>query len=157
MLVFAGRTVPISELALQTFLQVGLPLLVSRVLVRVPALETVRPVGVNLSFFVLVTMIVGANRASLFSDPGLVLSLSGAAVLRTFGIGLLVTGLGLAIHRRREERIAWTLFGSFKNLGLTALLAVNLFGLRAAIPAIVCLVFEILWLTCLPLILRGRG
>src|SRR5688572_20669378 len=63
-LVFAGRTVPVTDLALQTFLQVGLPILASRVLARLPSVERVRPVGVNLSFFVLVTMVAGANRSA---------------------------------------------------------------------------------------------
>lgn len=152
-LVFAGRVPPLSDLALQTFLQIGLPLIVSRVLVRVPAVERVRPVGVNLSFFVLVTMVAGAN-AGAFADLGLVLSLSGAALLRTFGIGLAVTAIAWRLGRPWEERVAWTMFASFKNLGLTALLALSLFGPRAAIPAIVNLLFEILWLSSLPLVLR---
>ena len=37
------------------------------------------------------------------------------------------------------------------------LLALSLFGPRAAIPAIVCLVFEILWLAFLPVLFRGQG
>ena len=110
----------------------------------------------NLSFFVLVTAIAGANRAA-FADLGLVLSLSGAAVLRTFGIGLGIAALATLTHRRHDQRVTWTLFGSFKNLGLTALLALSVFDTRAAIPAIVCLLFEILWLASLPLWLKGKG
>jgi len=152
-LAFAGQAPPLSDLAFQTFLQIGLPLIVSRVLVRIPAVERVRPVGVNLSFFVLVTMVAGANSGA-FANLELVLSLSGAALLRTFGIGLAVTALAWRAGRPWQERVAWTMFASFKNLGLTALLALSLFGPRAAIPAIVNLLFEILWLSSLPLVLR---
>ena len=152
-LAFAGQAPPLSDLAFQTFLQIGLPLIVSRVLVRIPAVERVRPVGVNLSFFVLVTMVAGANSGA-FANLELVLSLSGAALLRTFGIGLAVTALAWRAGRPWQERVAWTMFASFKNLGLTALLALSLFGPRAAIPAIVNLLFEILWLSSRPLVLR---
>src|SRR5438445_800344 len=152
---FAGRAVPPADVAVQTFLQIGVPLLASRVLVRIPAIQTVRRVGVNVSFFVLMTMVVGGNRIA-FADPGLVLSLVGAALLRTFGIGLGALGLARLARRPREDRVAWTLFGSFKNGGLTALLALFLFGAKAAIPAIVCLLFEILWLSAIPVIFRDR-
>lgn len=152
---FADRAVSASEVAVQTFLQIGVPLLASRVLVRIPAIRRVRPVGVNLSFFVLMAMVAGGNRIA-FADPGLVLSLTGAALARTFGIGLAVLGLTALTRRPREERVSWTLFASFKNGGLTALLALSLFGARAAIPAIVALLFEILWLAVLPLLFRER-
>ena len=155
-LAFGGRAPPLTDLAIQTFLQIGLPLLASRILVRRPEIQRVRPVVVNLAFFILVTMVAGANR-SAFADLGLVLSLSGAAVLRTFGIGLTVAGAAMLARRSRAEKVSWILFSSFKNLGLTALLALSLFVPRAAIPAIVCLLFEILWLASFPFVVRDRG
>jgi len=147
-IVFAGRTTPPADLAVQTILQIGVPIVASRALTRVPAMERHRPTGVNLSFLVLVAVVAGANR-SAFADLGLVLSLSGAGLLRTFGIGLAVFGLATVLKRPQDQRIAWTLFGSFKNLGLTALLAFSIFGSTAAVPAIVTLFYEILWLVAL--------
>lgn len=155
-LAFGGFAVPPSEIALQTLLQIGVPLLASRAIVRVRAIERWRPVGVNLSFFVLVTMVAGANR-NAFADLGLVLGLSGAALARTFGIGLAVLALASVARRNRDDRIAWTLFASFKNLGLCALLALSLFGFRAAIPAIVTLFFEIVWLVSLQRLFRSAA
>ncbi len=147
-LAFAGHAVSPTDIAVQTLLQIGVPLAASRALVRIPAMERWRATGVNLSFLVLVAVVAGANRFA-FADLGLVLSLSGAALLRTFGIGLLVLGFATAARRDREDRIGWTLFASFKNLGLTALLALSLFGPTAAIPAIVTLFHEIVWLVVL--------
>ncbi len=147
-LAFAGQAVAPIDIAVQTLLQIGVPIAASRLLARIPAMERWRATGVNLSFLVLVTVVAGANRFA-FADLGLVLSLSGAGLLRTFGIGLLVLGIARAVRRGREDRIGWTLFASFKNLGLTALLALSLFGLRAAIPAIVTLLYEIVWLVAL--------
>lgn len=153
-LAVAGIAVPPSDIAFQTFLMIGLPLIMSRFVVRIPAIERWRPIGVNVSFFVLVTMIAGSNR-NAFADLGLVLGLSGAALARTFGAGLAVLGLARVARRNRGDRIAWTLFASFKNLGLCALLALSLFGFRAAIPAIVTLFFEIVWLVSLQRLFRS--
>lgn len=152
-LAFTGRGVALPAIAVATVLQIGLPIVLSRGLVRVPALVKARPVGVNLSFFVAVAMVVAANRSAL-QDLGLVAGLAGEAALRTFGIGLAVLGLAVFARRGREERIRWTLFASFKNLALTAILALSLFGARAAIPAIVALLFEILWLAVAPFAIR---
>lgn len=147
-LAFAGSAIPPVDIAFQTFLQIGVPLLASRGVARIPTIERWRPIGVNLSFFVLVTMVAGANRGA-FADLDLVLSLSGAALVRTFGVGFAALGIAILARRPRNERIAWTLFASFKNLGLCALLALSLFGFRAAVPAIVTLFFEIVWLVVL--------
>ncbi len=150
---FAGRGVPLQEIALETALQIGLPIVLSRGLVRVPALAKARPLGVNLSFFLVVAMVVAANVSAL-SDPGLVAGLAGEAALRTFGIGLVAIGIAAVLHRPRDARIGWALFSSFKNLALTAILALSLFGPRAATPAIVALFFEIVWLAIVPLVFR---
>ena len=53
------------------------------------------------------------------------------------------------------ERVAVTAFSSFKNLGLTVVLAFAVFGPVATLPSIVSLVFEILWLAALPLLFRA--
>ena len=37
------------------------------------------------------------------------------------------------------------LFASYKNLGLTATLAIALFEPIVAVPATICIVFEVLW------------
>jgi len=44
-----------------------------------------------------------------------------------------------------RERIPYVLFSSFKNLGLTATVAIALFEPVVAIPAAICIVFEVLW------------
>lgn len=155
-LVFVGRAVPPAAVAFNTALQIGLPLAVSRALVRAPKVERWRPTAVNLSFFAFVTVIVGANRGVL-TDLSLVASLTAASLIRTFGIGLAIVGLARIFRRGADETVAWTLFGSFKNLGLTALLAFSLFNERAAVPGLVALFFEIVWLVALQRVLRLRA
>ncbi|HKW43206.1 MAG TPA: hypothetical protein VJP06_03375, partial [Thermoplasmata archaeon] len=54
------------------------------------------------------------------------------------------------------ERVAATVFASFKNLGLTVVLAFAVYNATASLPSIVSLVFEILWLGALPVLYRAE-
>ncbi len=80
--------------------------------------------------------------------------LSLLALLRTFGVGGLVFLISRALGASRETRLSLTAFASFKNLGLTVVLAFAVFGPTATLPSIVSLVFEILWLAALPTLFR---
>jgi predicted Na+-dependent transporter len=56
----------------------------------------------------------------------------------------------------RDDQVALTAFGSFKNLSLTVVLAFAVFGPIATLPSIVSLVCEILWLAALPFLFRAQ-
>jgi len=142
------------QVALQTFLLVLVPLGLSRALARIPKLEASRPTIVNVSLATLVVMIVGASRDVFFRDFDVLAALSLAALGRTFLLGGVVLVTLRSRHRPRDEVIGWTAFASFKNLGLTALLALSLFDATAAVPAVVTLFVEILWLAVLARVLR---
>ena len=45
----------------------------------------------------------------------------------------------------KQSRISYVLFASYKNLGLTATLAIALFEPIVAVPATICIVFEVIW------------
>lgn len=154
-LAFLGRSVPIEELVFQTTLLIGVPLVASRPLRRIRWIAFARPVAVAASFFVLVWAITGSARGAVFANPQLLGSLSLFALARTGGLGVVVAGAATLLRAPRDERIAVTAFASFKNLGLAVVLAFSLFGPLAALPAIVSLVFEILWLAALPFLFRG--
>jgi BASS family bile acid:Na+ symporter len=151
-LAFANQAVPPSELLVQTALLIGLPLGISRVLGRWPPVREARQTGVSVSFFFLVIAIAGSTRAPLLARPDLVAMLSLLAFLRTFGLGAAVFLDTFALGLPRDARISMTTFGTFKNLGLTVVLAFAIFGPTATLPSIVSLVFEILWLAALPLL-----
>lgn len=53
------------------------------------------------------------------------------AIARTFVIGAAV-----------QKRVSYTLFASFKNLGMAAAFSLMLFGPNAGIPAAVCILAE---------------
>ncbi|OGS59928.1 MAG: hypothetical protein A3K59_08140 [Euryarchaeota archaeon RBG_19FT_COMBO_69_17] len=156
-LVFAGRSVPPWDLFLQTLLLIGLPLVLSRPLRRVARIDEVRPTAVGLSFFFLVLAIAGSTRAILFTNPQVLAPLAALSFVRTFGLGIVLFAVAGAVGASRSDQIAATTFSSFKNLGLTVVLAFAFFGPEATLPSIVSLVFEILWIAALPLVFLRRA
>ena len=82
---------------------------------------------------------VGLNSTAITTEVGGVLLV---AFARTFASGAAVYAASALAGVARPQRIAYTLFGSFKNLGLTAAVALLLFGPRAAVPAAVCILTE---------------
>ena len=72
-----------------------------------------------------------------------------------WAVSFIVFVLMRALDVPWSDRVAVTAFSSFKNLGLTVVLAFAVFGHVATLPSIVSLVFEILWLAALPLLFRG--
>ena len=154
-LVFTNQAAPFEELVVQTVLLIGVPLVASRFLRRWPRIVDLRGSAVSISFFFLVVAIAGSTRAPLLAHPELIATLAVLSFGRTFLLGGLVFVLTRALHVPWAERVAVTAFSSFKNLGLTVVLAFAVFGPVATLPSIVSLVFEILWLAALPLLFRG--
>jgi bile acid:Na+ symporter, BASS family len=155
-LVFTSQAAPFGELVLETVLLIGVPLVASRFLRRWSRVAEFRGSGVSVSFFVLVAAIAGSTRAPLLAHPDLIASLALLSFGRTFVLGGIVFVLTRALHVPWSERVAVTAFSSFKNLGLTVVLAFAVFGPVATLPSIVSLVFEILWLAALPLLFRAE-
>jgi len=156
-LAFTDQPAPVSTLVLQTILLIGVPLVASRPLRRWRPIADARPTAVSVSFFVLVLAIAGSTRAPLLARPELVISLSVLSFVRTFGLGLAVLVVARSLRLAEEERVAVTTFSSFKNLGLTVVLAFSMFGAAATLPSIFSLVFEILWLAALPVLFARIG
>jgi BASS family bile acid:Na+ symporter len=153
-LLFLGQAVPAGNLVIQTFLLIGVPIAVSRPLRRWNRIQDVRPAGVSVSFFFSVLIIAGSTRGALFSHPDLVTGLSILAFLRTYGLGLVIFGAAVAFRIPRNSRIAAMTFAGFKNVSLAVVLAFTFFGPLSSLPAIVSLIFEILWMSTLPLLFR---
>jgi BASS family bile acid:Na+ symporter len=154
---FTQQTVPLVDLVVQTVLLIGLPILASRPLRRSARIVDHRTTGVSISFFFLVIAVAGSTRNPLLERLELLLPLSLLSFARTFGIGAAVFVLGRALRLPHDVRVALITFASFKNLGLTVVLAFAVFGAVATLPSIVSLVFEILWLGALPLLFRTRN
>lgn len=153
-LLLLSRSVSVEDLVVQTLLLIGIPIVISRPLRGWRRIHDVRPTAVGLSFFFLVLAIAGSARGLLLERLSLVAGLSALSLLRTFGLGVLLFGLTRIPRLRRDRRIEVLTFGGFKNLGLTVVLASTLFGPLASLPAVVSLVFELLWMSTLPFLFR---
>ncbi len=143
--VLIGSAVSVSGLVASLWLLLVLPMAASRGVVRLRIGARANNALVNLSFAVLMLTVVGANRDAFVGDPLVVLTVSGAAVVRTFGTGLSTELVLRRAGMPKVDRIAHVLFASYKNLGLTVTLAVTLFTPIVAVPATICIVFEAVW------------
>lgn len=126
------------EIALLTIL---LPILISRSgQVRHLKLDPVLPI--NAGFFLINYTVVGLNSDSILAH---LWPLAAIAFARTFLIGATVYLLARFKGIDYPKRISYTLFSSYKNLGLAAAVSLALFGQEAGIPIAVCILGETLF------------
>src|SRR5690349_2061923 len=138
-LAFTNQAAPFEELVLQTVLLIGVPLLASRPLRRWPPIADYRRSAVPISFFFLVVAIAGSTRGPLLAHPEDIASLAVLGFGRTFLLGGLVFFVTRSLRVPWRDRVAVIAFSSFKNLGLTVVLAFAVFGPVATLPSIVSL------------------
>ncbi len=129
------------------------PILISQVIRRTRIMSTVdrwRGPVVNWSFFVIFYTIFGLNRDTFISEPRVLLLSIGIAFASTFVLGELIDRGTRALGSPKADRISYALLGTRKTYALAGAIAVIFFGTKAAMPAAVCSVFNILhfvWLT----------
>lgn len=153
-LAFLGQDIDRLRLVSTIILMILIPIAVSqlRPLRKMPS--TTKSPMINICFGVLVFAMTGANRLAFTEDPMMVFWVSVASFIRTFLIGMLVFMVVRALRQPMERGVVLALFSSYKNLGLTAAIAMALIGSDAAIPAIICIPFEIFWLIALKRAIR---
>ena len=129
------------------------PVVVSRILRRASffaLLERHRGKVVNWSFFfVVVYALVGLNRDFFFGDPEPLLQASVVAFTTTFVLGEVIDRVARRAGADRADRITFALFGTRKNNGLAAGLAIAFFSHATALPSAILTPFAIahfLWL-----------
>ncbi len=118
-----------------------IPLAVSRYLGKFEIKHTKEIV--NLCFSVVIYTVVGLNRDSFFHDPTLISVIALICFMRTFVSGTAILMLAKS-KMRIESAIVKALFGSYKNLGFSATVALILFGERASLPSAICILFDVL-------------
>lgn len=144
-LALIGSAVSIDSLVVSLLFLIVLPMALSRFVARAEIGKRTASVAMNISFAVLIFAVAGANREAFFEEPWIVLMVSVASMVRTFGTGLGTEYFLRARGTPKQERIPNVLFASYKNLGLTATLAIALFEPVVAVPATICIVFEVVW------------
>ena len=135
--VFTSRTgVSLSYISEIALLLILFPAIASRFL-RGRRLDTIPPI--NLGFFLVTYTVLGLNSQAMFVDVN---SVALIAIARTFVIGAAVYLCARLAGVKVQKRISYTLFASFKNLGMAAAVSMVLFGPKAGIPAAVCILAE---------------
>jgi BASS family bile acid:Na+ symporter len=144
-LLLIGSAVSTLSLVYSLLLLIVLPMLASRLVMRVNISKSANTSMMNVMFAILIFAVAGSNRDAFVGEPIVVLAVSAACVLRTFGSGLTTEFLLRRSGVPKQSRISYVLFASYKNLGLTATLAIALFEPIVAVPATICIVFEVIW------------
>lgn len=125
------------------FLLILLPLVLSRLLRRarftVPGTKSI----VNLCFVLISYSVIGLNQHVIVSAPLTLLPVITVVFLRTIAAGTLVYVLLRLLRVDFRKTISYTLFAAYKNNGAVAVLALLLFGVRAALPASIASFLEL--------------
>jgi len=148
-IMFIGKDIDVLKLLEELILMIILPLIISRVLLHFNVNEKMggsKDILINLGFFILIFTVVGVNRSAFQNDLSIMIPIAFICFMRTFVAGVVVYYLSKFARVDDRTRINYLLFGSFKNLGLTIIIALTLFGGEAAVPAAICMPFEILTL-----------
>jgi BASS family bile acid:Na+ symporter len=148
-LVLIGSAVDVTSLIIYILLLIVLPMALSRAVMRMRISKPVNTSMLNISMAVLIFAVAGANRAAFQGELIIVGAISAACVVRTFGSGLLTEAVLRRAKIPKTARVSYVLFSSYKNLGLTATLAIALFEPIVAVPATICIVFEVVWVVFL--------
>lgn len=144
-LALIGSAVSAWSLLSSLLILIVLPMALSRLVKRVNIEKSNNSILMNIGFAILIFAVAGSNRDAFFGQPATVLAISLACVARTFGSGLATEFTLRRASVDRGNRIPYVLFSSYKNLGLTATLAIALFEPVVAVPATICIVFEVVW------------
>lgn len=146
LLLFAKTSDIDYSLAIITLLElIVLPMIISRfILENKYYLKVKKDINlvINIGFFIVIYTVIGLNQNILFTDLDILLMLSIIGFLRTFVSGMFLYKLCNILKINPKKNISYTLFGSYKNLGLSATLALLLFSAKASIPSAVCIVME---------------
>lgn len=144
-LMLIGSSVSTSSLVYSLLILIVLPMVASRIVMKAKISRPANTSMMNVGFAVLIFAVTGANRDAFFAETVLVLVMSLGCIIRTFGSGLATEFILRKARVPKATRIGYVLFASYKNLGLTATLAIALFVPEVAIPATICIVFEVVW------------
>ena len=136
------------------------PFVLARLLVLAGLDRRIEPVKgaiTNWGFFLVIFTSIGLNRSVFLDAPLSLLPVASIALTTTFLAGWLIEWTGKRVGIDAPTRISLVLFGTMKNYGLAAGLAMTTLNDRAAIPPALVTLFSILFLVVLMARQRARG
>jgi BASS family bile acid:Na+ symporter len=124
-----------------------IPLIVSRVFIATGVAENItkwRDTALNWVFAIACYIIIGVNRQVFFQQLDILLITVIIAAATSFGIGHAIDFVAKRLHLDQPARISWVVMGTKKNTGLASAVALAFLGPKAAFPAAIVTVFDIL-------------
>lgn len=140
-----GSTIGVLQILRYLFLMIVIPIIVSRILLKVGYTEReYDKIFVNVSFFLLIFGFMGANQSYFFSETAILLPIMFIGFIRSIGTATITNVIGKYIKIPNQKLKSYVLFSGYKNGGLAAMLAVALFGSRASFPIVVLFPFDMI-------------
>lgn len=152
LLLTEAQNFPVSQLILNLFYLVILPIILSRMLQQKKILlflKAWKGTIVNWGFFVVISTVIGLNQVSFFQNYYNLLRISLIVFLTTFPLFYLLQFIFRKLNLKESEVVSMILLGTIKNSGFAAALAVTLFDQVVSIPgAIISAVYALymIWL-----------
>ena len=142
-----GESVSVLRIFSYVILFVIIPMAASVPMKKLRINRTARVIAINVMMFVMVFLSLGQNRGYIFSEPGVVMLVAAACVIRIFGVSMVMLYLMKRRGVRRDNGIVYLSMAVWKNSGLAATLCFVLFGsaAEAVLPCAISLLIEIVW------------
>ena len=156
-LLFSNANIPMVELFKSIILYIVTPLLVSRLVKKTRFPSEISTIIINLCFLLIIIGMIGGNKHFIFSNMKIMPFLSLALFIRTFGTGGITLWAANKLHVPKDDQIPFALFASVKNEGLAMIFALSMFCCAATLPAVLSMIFELLWIGVLVRIKKAKN
>lgn len=123
------------------------PLIISRVFLATGLDQKItkwRDTAVSWSFFIVIFTVIGLNRLVFFEQPDILLRVIIIAITVTFGLGHFTYFIARRLGTDHKTSISYIIIGTNKNGGLASAIALAFLGQRAAFPAAIVGLFNII-------------
>lgn len=154
-----GKTVDMSEVIITVIEIIGVPLVVSRLLTKVPISRDFLAVFLNCCIFFLVWLSVGSTKFP--SDAGILLAFVVIAAIRTFFLGNAVEVVEKRAGVSWGQRVADILMTSYKNKGIAIAMCAAVIGplgyvSDAMVAIATSIIVEICWVIFMDSVLFNK-
>jgi BASS family bile acid:Na+ symporter len=125
-----------------------LPLILSQVIKKSKLairIERFKSAIINWGFFLVTLAVVGSNKDILVSQPVIIARVFLIILLSTLVMILLVNASSRIFHIPLAEQRSYLLFGTIKNAGFSAGIALVFYNNMASLPSVVVSVFNVIY------------
>lgn len=145
--VFIGDAISPLEIFKYVLLFIAVPLLANIPLKHFNINHNGKIVFINVMMFLMMVLAIGTNRDFILSEPGVVLLVIGACVIRTFGVSLVMLAFMKRHKAYRDNGVVYMGFAVWKNSGLATTMCLALLAdiPEASLPCVLSLLMESVW------------